>query len=141
MGARSCGRSASRENRRFGLELPTRYRRHSDTWCFARRSAAVSFMLSITEEMERSLEKERKKRMLGTIPETARVILGEYLAKSGEWYRVRASYQIESPQNVLTADAKTFEASFRVSFAYCGRGMKEDLDGAAESVLLSSKRR
>lgn len=37
------------------------------------------FMLSITEEMEKALEKERKKRMLGTIPETARVILGEYL--------------------------------------------------------------
>jgi hypothetical protein len=40
------------------------------------------FMLSITEEMERALEKERKKRMLGTIPETARVILGEYLART-----------------------------------------------------------
>ena len=39
------------------------------------------FMLSITEDMEKTLEKERKKRMLGTIPETARVILGEYLAK------------------------------------------------------------
>jgi len=36
-------------------------------------------MLSITEEMEKALEKERKKRMLETIPETARVILGEYL--------------------------------------------------------------
>jgi hypothetical protein len=38
------------------------------------------FMLSITEEMEKALEKERKRRMLGTIPETARVVLGEYLA-------------------------------------------------------------
>jgi hypothetical protein len=37
-------------------------------------------MLSITEEMERALEKERKKRMLSSIPETARVIIGEYLA-------------------------------------------------------------
>lgn len=47
------------------------------------KSAGVfpRFMLSITEEMEKALEKERKKRMLGTIPETARVILGEYLAK------------------------------------------------------------
>ena len=43
--------------------------------------AMKRFMLSITEEMENALEKERKKRMLGTIPETARVILGEYLAK------------------------------------------------------------
>jgi len=42
--------------------------------------AMKRFMLSITEEMERALERERKKRMLGTIPETARVILGEYLA-------------------------------------------------------------
>lgn len=38
------------------------------------------FMLSITEEMERALERERKKRMLGSIPETARVIIGEYLS-------------------------------------------------------------
>jgi len=36
------------------------------------------FMLSITEEMEQALETERKKRMLGSIPETARVIIGEY---------------------------------------------------------------
>ena len=42
------------------------------------------FMLSITEEMEKALEKERKRRMLGTIPEAARVILGEYLAKNLE---------------------------------------------------------
>jgi len=39
-------------------------------------------MLSITEEMQKALEKELKKRMRGTIPETARVILGEYLARS-----------------------------------------------------------
>lgn len=38
------------------------------------------FMLSITEEMEKALEKERKKRMLSSIPETARVVIGEYLA-------------------------------------------------------------
>jgi len=37
-------------------------------------------MLSITEEMEKALEAERKKRMLGSIPETARVIIGEYLS-------------------------------------------------------------
>jgi hypothetical protein len=40
------------------------------------------FMLSVTDEMERALEKERKKRMLGSIPETARVILGEYLGEN-----------------------------------------------------------
>ncbi len=39
------------------------------------------FMLSITEEMENALDREREKRMLGSIPETARVILGEYLTK------------------------------------------------------------
>ena len=36
------------------------------------------FMLSITKEMEKILEKERLKRMLPSIPETARVIIGEY---------------------------------------------------------------
>ncbi len=44
--------------------------------------ALKRYMLSITEEMEKELEKERKKRLLDTIPETARVILSEYLAKS-----------------------------------------------------------
>ena len=39
-------------------------------------------MLSLTEEMEKALERERKKRMLGTIPEAARVVLGECLARS-----------------------------------------------------------
>jgi hypothetical protein len=39
-------------------------------------------MLSITEEMEKALEKELKKRILGTIPETARVVLGEYLGRT-----------------------------------------------------------
>jgi hypothetical protein len=29
------------------------------------------FMLSITEDMEKALEKERKKHMLGSTPETA----------------------------------------------------------------------
>ncbi len=40
------------------------------------------FTLSISEEMEKALEKERKKRLLDSIPETARVIISEYLAKS-----------------------------------------------------------
>ncbi len=47
-----------------------------------RPSDEKRFMLSVTEEMEKALEKERKKRMLGIIPETARVVLGEYLARS-----------------------------------------------------------
>ena len=42
------------------------------------------FMLSITEEMERTLELERKRRMLSSIPETTRVIIGEYLSMQGE---------------------------------------------------------
>jgi hypothetical protein len=40
------------------------------------------FMLSVTEEMEKALERERKKRMLGSIPETARVVIGEYLTQT-----------------------------------------------------------
>ncbi|MDG6996847.1 MAG: hypothetical protein JRN52_13080 [Nitrososphaerota archaeon] len=36
--------------------------------------------VSITEELEKELEKERKRRMLDSIPETMRVILSEYLA-------------------------------------------------------------
>jgi len=40
------------------------------------------FMVSIPEEMERALEKERKERMMETVPETIRVILSEYLRKN-----------------------------------------------------------
>ena len=40
------------------------------------------FMVSIPEEMERALEKERKERMLETVPEVIRVILSEYLRKA-----------------------------------------------------------
>lgn len=48
-------------------------------------SLSVSrFMLSITEDVEKALEEERKKGMLGTIPEAAGVILGEYLGKNEE---------------------------------------------------------
>jgi hypothetical protein len=46
--------------------------------------AMKRFMLSITDEMEKALEKERKKRLLGSIPETARVILGEYLSSQNK---------------------------------------------------------
>jgi hypothetical protein len=43
--------------------------------------AQKRYMLSITEEMEKELERERKKRLLDTIPETVRMILSEYLVK------------------------------------------------------------
>lgn len=39
-------------------------------------------MLSVPDEMEKALEKERKERMLETIPETVRIILSEYLRKN-----------------------------------------------------------
>lgn len=38
-------------------------------------------MLAIPEEMVKVLEKERKERLLDTVPETIRVILSEYLRK------------------------------------------------------------
>jgi metal-responsive CopG/Arc/MetJ family transcriptional regulator len=38
-------------------------------------------LVSIPEEMEKVLERERKERMLETIPEVIRVILSEYLRK------------------------------------------------------------
>ncbi len=38
------------------------------------------YMLSVTEEMEKKLEQERKKRLLDSIPETVRMILSEYLS-------------------------------------------------------------
>jgi hypothetical protein len=43
--------------------------------------AMKRFMLSITGEMERALEEERKKRMLDSIPETVRMILSEHLSQ------------------------------------------------------------
>jgi len=44
------------------------------------RMAMKRFMLSMTSEMEKALEQERKKRLLDSIPETVRVILSEYLS-------------------------------------------------------------
>lgn len=38
-------------------------------------------MLAIPDEMMKVLEKERKERLLDTVPETIRVILSEYLRK------------------------------------------------------------
>jgi len=39
-------------------------------------------MLAIPEEMVKVLEKERKERLLDTVPETIRVIFSEYLRKN-----------------------------------------------------------
>jgi hypothetical protein len=38
-------------------------------------------MISISEELEKKIEQERKKRMLETVPETIRVLLSEHLSK------------------------------------------------------------
>ena len=43
--------------------------------------AMKKIMLSVPIEMEKALEKERKDRLLETVPETIRVILSEYLRK------------------------------------------------------------
>jgi Arc/MetJ-type ribon-helix-helix transcriptional regulator len=40
------------------------------------------YNVAMTEEMERRLEVERKKKALDSIPEAIRYILSEYLAKS-----------------------------------------------------------
>lgn len=37
-------------------------------------------MVSITKEMKNTLEEERKKRLLDSVPEAIRMILSEYLA-------------------------------------------------------------
>ena len=38
------------------------------------------YNVAITEELEKEIERERKRRMLDSIPETIRVIVSEYLA-------------------------------------------------------------
>jgi len=45
------------------------------------RMAMKKINVSMTEEMFRDLEEERKRRRLSSIPETVRVILGEYLSE------------------------------------------------------------
>jgi metal-responsive CopG/Arc/MetJ family transcriptional regulator len=40
------------------------------------------YMVSMTEEMVKRLEEERKKRLLDSIPETVRMILSEYFSRS-----------------------------------------------------------
>lgn len=37
------------------------------------------YLITITDEMASKLEKDMKKRMLETVPETVRIILSEYL--------------------------------------------------------------
>ena len=39
------------------------------------------YNVSVSEEMEKKLESEKKRRLLDSIPETIRVILSEYFAK------------------------------------------------------------
>jgi hypothetical protein len=39
------------------------------------------YTLAVTEEMEKKLEEERKKRLLDSIPETVRMILSEYFSR------------------------------------------------------------
>ncbi len=38
------------------------------------------YTVAITEEMEKELEKERKRRLLDSIPETVRTILSDYFS-------------------------------------------------------------
>ena len=40
------------------------------------------YMVTFTEEMEEKLEKERKKKLLDSIPETIRMILSDYFSKN-----------------------------------------------------------
>jgi hypothetical protein len=42
------------------------------------------YNVSISEELEREIEKERKRRYLDTIPETMRVLLSEHMAEKKE---------------------------------------------------------
>lgn len=39
------------------------------------------YTVAMTEEMEKKLEAERKKRLLDSIPETIRMVLSEYFSK------------------------------------------------------------
>lgn len=39
------------------------------------------YNVSISEELEREIDKERKRRYLDTIPETMRVLLSEHMAE------------------------------------------------------------
>ena len=43
--------------------------------------AMKKIMVSLPDEMVKRLEKERKERLLETVPETIRVIMSEYLRK------------------------------------------------------------
>jgi len=43
--------------------------------------AMKKIMVSLPDEMVKRIEKERKERLLETVPETIRVIMSEYLRK------------------------------------------------------------
>ena len=42
------------------------------------------YNVSISEELEKEIERERKRRYLDTIPETMRVLLSEHMAEKKE---------------------------------------------------------
>ena len=44
------------------------------------------YNVAITEELEKEIERERKRRMLDSIPETIRVIVSEYLSNRKSAY-------------------------------------------------------
>lgn len=46
--------------------------------------AMQRIMLSVSEEMVKDLEKERKARRLETVPEAVRAVLGEYFKEKDE---------------------------------------------------------
>ena len=64
-----------------GLYLKTYKAFYRSVW-MAINAMMKKYTLAITEEMEKKLEAERKKRLLDSIPETVRVILSEYLSRS-----------------------------------------------------------
>ena len=41
------------------------------------------YTVTVTEEMAKRLEEERKRRFLDSVPETIRMIVSEYLSNSG----------------------------------------------------------
>ena len=54
---------------------------YSSVW-MAINAMMKKYTLAITEEMEKKLESERKKRLLDSVPETVRMILSEYFSNS-----------------------------------------------------------
>ena len=62
-----------------GLYLKTYKAFYRSVW-MAINAMMKKYTLAITEEMEKKLETERKRRLLDSIPETVRVILSEHFA-------------------------------------------------------------